>query len=496
MNAQKDAIVKSGFYSVLQIIIASFAYVSIYFLVISKLGRDQLGVWSMITALPTVVAFLGTGVSSSLIKFIPTYQGNNKVNQVNNLITSGFLFNLLLGFLIIIPAILFKSAILKLMLGIGVVPNLYYTYFCYALATFFINFLSSVFLSSLDGLQKIPLKNKILIASSILFCLSSYLFIFKFGLQGLFYAQLLQAVIVLILSLFALNLTNAYRLRYAHLDLNLLRIFYFYGSKFQYISILNLFFEPITKYFVNRYFGIGSVGTFDIVNRILGQIRSLIVNAIQVIVPFVAKQLDQHKFTLLIYQKSLQGALLLSFILFGVVLTAGFSVIYFFNKIKVDEFQSMLVCLSFAYMVNILSTPAYSMRLATGRLNYLLIAQLLSTGLNVLFFLILGRYSYSTFVLMPTALAISISSLYIILSFKTITYESLWNIIKTDKYVYFFSIVFPLVCALLAFYKSNPVLLLAFALLHVLTMLWLVYKNEFLMDIISTLIKKKKLHHE
>ena len=471
---------------------AAIAYIGIYVIVISKLGREQLGLWSIITALPTVISFLGTGVAGSLIKYIPTYQTSGQSNQVNQLVGNGLFFNFLLAAIITILALIFDKRLLHLMLGETRLTLELIHLFYLALCCFFINFLSSVFLSALDGLQKIPLKNKILMVSSIFFCVSAVLLIHGYQLKGLFIAQLLQSFLVFVFSAIALVRVNSFKFHYRMISLHYLRIFYTYGSKFQYISILNIIFEPATKYFLNRYFGLSAVGTFDLVNRVVGQLRTLMVNAIQVIVPFVTKSLKETDTISTIYQRSFRGAMLLCSILFGVLISGSFSLGYFFHKINIFEFQLMMGYLVFGYMFNVLSTPAYAIRLAKGQLSFLLIAQALSTGLNILLFVLLGQAPSMLLVLFPTALAMAIPSIYLILSFGSTLSASFSFFNSKDSIIYLVSILFPMICAGLSLFYSSFYLSMFFGTLHGIILIALIYKNEFLMDVFYTLMRRKK----
>lgn len=491
MNAEKNKIIKSGFSSVLQIIAASLSYAIIYLFIILKLGKEQLGIWAVITSIPAVVSFLGSGVSGSLIRYIPIYVVKKQEQFAIKIIFNGFVFNFGIGLLISITAFFFATPLLKFMFGINEVPALYLQLFYCALITFFINFLSSVFLASLDGLQKIVKKNKILIVSSLLFCIAGVFMIFNFKLKGLLYAQLFQALLVFFLSLIAIYRTSTFNFKYRNFDIKFLRLFYTYGGSLQYISILNILFEPITKFFLNRYFGLGVVGVYDLVNRIVSQLRMVIVNAIQVIVPFVAKEIEENNIAVQhIYQKSFKGALLLSVILFGLLISAGYSFIYVFEKIKIVEFQVILLYLTIANVINILSAPAYAIRLATGKLKYLITAQLISTGLNIMLFMCLGLNPYHEIMLLPTSLAIGLSSIYIIVNYQY-TLKLKIQLSSNDIYIAITSLSCPIICIVIASFWFNLTLLLGVATIHIAIVLLLAFKNDYLMQVIHILVGKK-----
>lgn len=489
MNGVRNKIIKSGFSSVLQIIAATVCYVVIYAVVLLKLGKEQLGIWSVITSIPTVVSFLGSGVAGSLLRFIPAYIAEGKTVKAGQIFFNGFVFNIIVGAIVSILGFIFALPLLRLMFGIETVPPLYQELFTCAIVTFLVNFITSATLSVLDGLQEIVKKNKILIISSLVFCVIATVLISTFGLKGLLYAQLFQALLVCLLSLISVYRLQLFDLKKCRLQADVFRVFLIYGGKLQLISILNIFFEPITKFFLNRYFGLGTVGIYDLANRLVSQLRMLIVNAVQVIVPFVAKEINQKSAVENIYQKSFKGALLLSAILFGGLISAGFSVIYMFKNINVSDFQIMLVYLSIANIVNILSAPAYAIRLATGKVRSLVIAQVMSTLLNIFLFLLLGTNPTSILVLAPTGLAIVISSGFVIINYKRTLSRAL-AFTTSDISILFASLVFPVICIFVAICWFNIYLLLLLVFIQIGVVVWLALKNEYLGQLKRILLQK------
>ncbi|RZK56549.1 MAG: hypothetical protein EOO91_11860 [Pedobacter sp.] len=493
---EKKEIIKSGFTSVVQIVITSLSYACIYWFVIAWLGKEQLGIWSIITLFPALASVLGVGVSGSLIRYIPSYLAQGKMKAISKIIINGIVFNLILGILIVALAFLFANPLLKFMFGISLVPHRYIVLYTIALVTFLINFINLVLLSALEGLQQIPLKNKILIGSALFFCCIAIPLIYLDGLFGLFYAQLAQSVFALISTFFMLRKTKLLRLTFSSFDFKIIKLFYTYGSHLQYISILNLFFEPATKFFLNRYFGLGVVGTYDLVNRIVSQLRLLIVSAIQIISPFVAKKsAAEHEEITNLYRKSFRGSLLLACILFGGLITASFSFIYLFSGIDIPTFQIIVIYSSVSMVINVLSVTPYAVAMGTGKLKQLTVMQALSTGLNMLFYLIMYNFRFPALMLLPTAASISISSLYILYCYRHV-FAKISDLINfKDLFIYFASILMPLACIAASFYHFNVSLLLSIAALHALLIIYLVYKNQYLMNIASVIINQKRGTH-
>ncbi|HMI00866.1 MAG TPA: hypothetical protein VK541_00210 [Pedobacter sp.] len=492
MKLEKDRIVRSSFFSILQIITTSLGYIGIYLLIIFTLGKEQLGIWSIITSVPAVMSFLGSGVSGSLVRHVPSYADRNQIIAINKLITNGILFNLLLALVIIIPALIFKMEVLGFMFGITIVPQLYINIYYITLLVFLINFVGSVNLSALDGLQLISLKNKLLICCSLFFCFNAFIFIYLFGLIGLLYAQLMQGLLVFSFSIFALYKIGRINLSLRDIDRKVIRLFYTYGGRLQYISILSMLFDPATRYFLNRYFGLSTVGIYDIVNRVITQIRMLIISAMQVITPFVAKRDKESSFDL-IYNKAFRGALMMCSILFGCLITASFSVIYLFKKVEVVDFQILVLYLSSANVINILASPAYFIMMGVGNLKYITISHFMSTTLNIVLFLCLGNLMAASIMVLPTFAATILSSVYVAVSFKK-SYIKRSDILKrADLGIYLTSLLFPLICVAISYLHFNLIILITVAVIQSMTLLFLSLKNEYLREVIDIVLKRRPI---
>ena len=82
----KNIVVKNSVFSVLQIILSTLCYVVIYYLILHKLGKTELGVWSIITSLPIAISVFGSGVSGCVLRYIPVYNVQKDKKAFNEII--------------------------------------------------------------------------------------------------------------------------------------------------------------------------------------------------------------------------------------------------------------------------------------------------------------------------------------------------------------------------------------------------------------------------
>ena len=166
----------------------------------------------------------------------------------------------------------------------------------YSLFSLFTNEVGGVFTSVLDGFQKNYRKNVIYIASSILMLIAGYWLVPKFGITGMAYAQAGQSIFVassaFVSSLKLINLTSFLRSRWSKAAFKQM---FSYGVKFQFISVCQMLYEPTTKALLSKFGGLSLVGFYEMASRLVSQVKSLLVNANQVMVPVIAAALHNNK---------------------------------------------------------------------------------------------------------------------------------------------------------------------------------------------------------
>ena len=480
MSSDSSNAVKNSLFSILQIAAAALGYLLIYWIIIKRLGHEELGVWSIITSLPVAISVFGSGVSGCVLRYIPIYAAKEDEKAFNGIIFSGLIFNFVLGGFFALTGYFFSTPLLEFLFSKKSLPDYYYSVFYIALGVFYVNFISSVLVFALDGLQLIHVRNKIMILGSALLCVSGSLLISGFGLKGVLYGQLLQGSIVALLAGFTLANSKLFNLKFLRLQKLYLRLFLTYGKGFQAISLCALLFEPLTKYFLNKYFNLSVVGSYDIINRIVVQVRTLVVSAVQVITPLVSKgnalgTLDISN----VYQKTIRGASLLSYCLYSVVFTLCMFVVVLNNSVQTKTYLFILVFMVLAYHSNIIASVAYSMLLGLGKLKYLVVSHLLSVGVNAILFCALGNVLVERFMVLPVAVSIIVSSLYVLHYFN-----KEFNITKiekqfSDEILKFLSFASILVVVILVVTNVGHYYLLAFLVVQCCLTLYFVYRNDF-----------------
>jgi O-antigen/teichoic acid export membrane protein len=218
----------------------------------------------------------------------------------------------------------------------------------------------------------------------------AYFLVPRLGLLGLAIGQVIQSMVGLGLGLILL-------LRLVGPDLYTLtgwrKSTFFelvrYGSGFQAAAIGQILFEPAVKAILTRYSGLEFTGYYEMANRMILQLRNVLVSAYQSLVPYVASASKSELEIRSIYISSYR---LLFFFLAPCVGLAGL-LLPFMLRIWLGRFVTQFLeigelCL-LGWALNTLNVPAYFIFLGIGDLRWPVVSStvigLLAAGLGVLF---------------------------------------------------------------------------------------------------------------
>jgi O-antigen/teichoic acid export membrane protein len=261
-----------------------------------------------------------------------------------------------------------------------------------------------------------------------------------------------------------------------------------YSLKFQFISILQILYDPITKGLLGRFSGLQSVAYYEMSNRLISQIRNIIVNSNQVLVPVIASSKNISGTSIEnIYIKSFQLVSLIS--LFSMVISvASCSYICFywvgsFNR----DFILCTTILSVSMFFNIISGPAYFGNIGEGTLRPLLYQHSFLAIANVFLALLLNFLGVLYGSVWAWGISLFLASAYMLLNYQSRKKIKFSHVLKVDDY----SITsFALIITILFCYLNN---LEIKGISHVFMYLWLRLAIIFSFTIYILIVKKKVL---
>lgn len=443
--------------AIIQVAFTSVLYFFLYKYLIEKLGVEKLGVWSLILSFSSIANLANMGITSGLVKFVAEYVVDNDKLKIGKLIFTSFV-SMLLFFLLIAVVVFFASKYFLhyfidadfLDEALKILP--------FSLASLSVNAISGVFTSVLEGFQKNYLRNFIYILSGILMFILTILLVPKLNLEGVAIAQLIQALFVFIFSLFFIFRISPYnRLSYWKWNSKSFSELFNYGYKFQVVSICQLLYEPTTKMLLSKFGGLAFLGSYEMASRLVTQVRALLVNANQVVIPVVAENFKtKTKAQLQVFFKNMNQILLLfTFPLLTLLIISAPIV----SKIWIggvdDIFIFSLIVLTIATGVNVMSSPSYFSCLGEGRLSILVFVHILMALINLLFGYIFGLFFGGFGVVISWGIALLVGSFSLIAFYTKVLFGKYKLFLsRNDNLIIYLTLFITLLSVFLSLYSS------------------------------------------
>ena len=483
--------------TILQVLVVGVVYLFLYKFLLESLGIEKLGVWSIILATSSIANLANFGITSGLVKFIADYNAKKNLKDIPKLIFTALVSIIILFLLIVIIIYFFSKVILGfvveqkyLSLALEILP--------YSLLCLFINSVGGIFTSTLEGFQKNYVKNFLFLFSSVFLLLSSYYLVPIYQLKGVAIAQVLQSVIILVGSLlFVINTSQLAIFNKWNWDYKIFRELINYGAKFQVISVFQMLYEPITKGLISKFGGLAVLGYYEMAARLVNQVRALIVNANQVMVPVVAHTNSTQKENLKeLYNKMMSITFFVNVLLISVLLifTPIISILWIGHWEPIFVFSMLL--LSTSIFVNILIGPAYFSCVGEGNLNLILKSQIMIGILNLILGYVLGYYFSGKGVIVSWAISVAISSFYLFYNYQKEKDIPLTNLFTKYNVILFFVSVlvtifsFVLYNVFASYINNTWVLLGCYRIVTIVVFIPFIIKNKDVIDLKQAFFKK------
>lgn len=375
-----------------QVVISGLTYFFLYGIWVRELGAKQLGIWSIVWTTTYFAAMANSGVPVGIVKFIAEAHVQSDMLKARSIITMSIGITALLNLLICIVLYFNASWLFHFLISSPAEASTAKKIFPFALGAFWLLNISNVFLFTLDGFQANYLRSILNIAASFCLFISAYFFLNQ-GLWGIALAHIIYTIFILLgsIALVIYYLKTPFIFNFSF-DRKLFSDFFKYSIKSQIASITTLLYDPITKFFLAKYSSLDAVGFYEMANRLVTQIRSIIVTANQVMVPKIVE-------TSITATNNYQRLYTMMFRLLTIVSTPLLFLFFFFAPFisllwigKIETFFVLsLYTLVIGWYLNTLSVPAYISNMGIGQLRHNIIQHIATAALNV-FLGILGGY--------------------------------------------------------------------------------------------------------
>ncbi len=385
--------IKNVALSLFQTLFSIFALFFSYRFIVEQLGVEQLGLWALFISIVSLSRIAELGLSGSIVKYVSSSLANNDIEKVCSIIET---VTLSVAVLVSALAVVSFSPTLWLVTDIldGKVTQNTENILAFAFVSTCLASMAGVNKGALDGCQRYDLSTIAVITSTVIFITSIITLVPRYGINGLAYSYILQGASLLVMTRLLLKraVKNLPLIPYKF-SYSTFKEIRSYGLKFQLISICTLFLDPLTKGMIGKFGDIGMVGYFELANKFITQMRSLLVAMNQVLIPKVSENKAKGLLNIShIYKKNYQLLSFTTVYFFTALLCIVPIIEILWLKEKSAIFELFSLVIAGAYFINTLTIPAYMINAGTGDLRNNVISHVLMSLTNLVMGYILGSY--------------------------------------------------------------------------------------------------------
>jgi len=371
--------------SIAQLMISTLSLFVLYRAVLDIIGPREFGIWSLVVAATSVVGLSNMGLTGSVVKHVADSHAAGDMRRLSGLIDTTVLSVGLLSVLLAVAG----YPLMKLYFSATLTGDAYRSATAIlpvALVAFCLSMITGIYQSALYGCQLIYQRNGILIFESLSFLGLSISLAPRYGLFGLVYARAVQNILTLMVSIVVLR-RNIPQLSLIprNWTKELFKGLIGYALNFQFISLMSMLMDPLTKGMLSRFGSLEMVTYFEMGTRLIGQARGIVVNANQVLVPtFAMANRGAVSEVQALFLRSYSAIFFVTVCLFGLLAASLplISLLWLGNAQPI--FINFATMLAIGWMLNTLSVPAYFACLGTGTLRIVVSSHLLMSVLNAL----------------------------------------------------------------------------------------------------------------
>ena len=409
LNLRRNAI-----WGLLEIVCAAVVLFLLYRLVLAQLGLQALGIWSLVLAATSLVRLGDLGAASGLGRFVAVAYSRGEGQKALAYIETAIITNtVLFG---AVSLILYWPLWHLLPLSISSKPALEQarSLLPYALLSFTMLNVNGAMNGSVMGLQRADLKSGITVASTLLQFAVAAILTAREGLIGLAVAQISQYAFSLLAQWFVVlrQLRLSPRLP-QHWERRIFRELLGFGIKLQAASLLSFLYEPAVKFVLSSLGGLGALGVFELAQKVVQQVRQVVVGPSQILMPAFAHFDDKGGSEVAtLYEKAIATSVITGLPLMTAV-ALGSPLIAWLLIGHVDpRFVTFIVMLCVGWFLNLVAAPAYLLGVGTGRVGWNIWGHVITTLGGPALGLVLGHLAGANGVVAGAMLMLATGSLF------------------------------------------------------------------------------------
>ena len=378
-------------FAVVQVVVTSVTLFFLYRFLLATLGVDALGVWSLVAAATSLAGVSSLGLPGGTVHFVSKYLARGDATKAGAAAETATLST---AIAMTVAALVFWP-LSSWLLGLLVPPDWVEQarqLLPFTLAALWLSSVGGAIYAGLDGCHRITVRSVATIVTQPLVLVLSLWAVPHMGLAGLAAAQLVQYSVWLALGWVLLrrylpSISRIPRKWARPMFLEMWR----YGVNFQAISIVAMLLDPLSKALVSHFGGLASVGYFELANRLVVQVRAVLVAANQVLVPYYSKVAEASRTGIRGLYESNLGAM---FLLSSLTLSSLVAMLPLISALWIGHLEPLFlffaVVMTVGWFINLVGVPAYFANLGGGWISRNLFSTAVQGGGMVLFGVLLG----------------------------------------------------------------------------------------------------------
>jgi O-antigen/teichoic acid export membrane protein len=385
---------RNAAWAIAEVAASALVLFCLYRVIVGQLGVKALGIWSLVLATTSLGRLADLGTAAGLGRFVAIAGARQEKDKTVAYVETAFITNLLLYSVIALA--LWAPAFYALSLTTsGEFLATARALLPFSLVSFVLIGVASATTGAIVGQQRSDQKSMIVIAGLVLQFLASVAWVPYGGLRGLAWAQIAQYALVISLGwmLFLRNYRGSWTFRLPHRwNREVFRELIGFGTKLQAVTIISFLLDPTVKFLMSTYGGLEALGFFEMAQRMVLQVRQIVVMPNQVLMPGFAHLMETHPQRIEpLYHKAMTLSLVGGFALLGSVALASPIICYLWTGQVTAVFVRFTVILAASWFANLVAAPAYLLGVASGRIWPNLWGQLVTLTGTLVAGMLLGR---------------------------------------------------------------------------------------------------------
>lgn len=360
---------RNGIFAATQVVVVTASMFIVYRMIVAYAGIERFGIWSLLMALSTFIRVGDLSGAGALARFVAMtrYEGTSTPQTIHTVIITALTFNAILA------VILFAASplVFPLILEPGYFSDAS-ALLPYALTAIVIGTLAGATSSAIDGLQRADQRSIAVMAGAISALGASWFLIPAFGIVGYGIGEICRHSVQFAISWLILR-THVPDVGWVPYRWNgsIFRTTFRYALMLNASSLMSTMIDPLSKLAFNHASGPAAVAFFELANRVIVQLRSLISAAAVPMVPALAEYPDaRHPEPYGIMARST------SLVLWAAGFLSALSLVLtpIVSLLVVGSLDRTMIIINavmtFGWSVNLLSLPYYLAGQAYGILRY------------------------------------------------------------------------------------------------------------------------------